>query len=978
MSRQGRGRGPSLLLVLLLFTFTAAAAAQRATTLTGQVKDPLGGVVLNATVTLRDAAGAERTATTGDEGAYTFRGVAPGKYTLRVNAPGFAPYEEADVEVGGAAAQTHDVKLSVTLEREEVVVDAEPSSSLAPEGNAGAIVMKGKDLDALPDDPDDLDAVLQALAGPAAGPNGGQMIVDGFTGGRTPPKGSIREVRINMNPFSAEFDQLGFGRIEILTKAGTDKFRGQMFFNFNDEALNARNPFAERRAPFQSRLYGGSVSGPLFGKDSSYFIDFQRRDIDGNAVINATVLDDAFNVTPFSQTIVTPSRFTTLSPRFDSQLNKNHTFVGRYAFARSTFEGAGVGNFNLASRAFDTSFNTHTLQLTETAVLSPTVVNELRFQFIRTTREQVGDGSTPTVLVLDSFTGGGSPFGLSNNTDDRWEVNDTFTKSLGTHTLRGGARLRGVRIKEFTDANFNGTYVFEGGPAPQLDASNNVVIDPQTGQPVSVRITSIERYRRTQLLRSLGLSAADVRARGGGATQFSVAGGDPEADVSQTDLGAFILDDWRARHDLTLSLGLRYEAQSNISNKLNFAPRLGFAWSPGARAGGPPPRTVVRGGFGIFYERFGEWLTLQARRFNGQAQQLNITTDPAVLDLFPSLPPASALAGSGFPTVTRRVAEDLREPYSMQFALSVERQMPHNTTVTLNYIRTRSLHLLRTRNVNAPLPANLLPAGAPDGTRPLPGAGDIYLYESSGRQDLEQLILGFSNRLSPRLTFFGSYVIGRLKNDTDGVNTFPVNSYDLSGEYGRGGGDIRHRFFLGGNINAPYGISLSPLVIATSSRPFNVTTGIDQNGDTIYAERPAFAADPSAPGVIHTPLGAFDPNPAPGASLVPRNYGDGAPVFWIALRAARTFGFGNAPARPAAAGGGSQGGPPPEKPYRLTISIQAQNIFNHTNPGPVIGNLSSPLFGQSNTIGGGSFSDGGGSNASGGNRRVELQLRFNF
>ncbi len=143
----------------------------------------------------------------------------------------------------------------------------------------------------LPDDPDALASAVQAMAGPSAGPNGGQIFIDGFTGGRMPPKESIREVRINQNPFNAENNNIGFGNIEIFTKPGADKLRGSTFFNFGDESLNSRNPFAPSRAPFQVRYYGGSISGPITKGKSSFFLDFQRRVVDDNAIINAQILN---------------------------------------------------------------------------------------------------------------------------------------------------------------------------------------------------------------------------------------------------------------------------------------------------------------------------------------------------------------------------------------------------------------------------------------------------------------------------------------------------------------------------------------------------------------------------------------------------------------------------------------------------------------------------------------------------------------
>jgi hypothetical protein len=244
-------RGAVIALSLVLVAAAAFSQTGGGGTLRGRIVDQFGGAIIGATVTVVDAAGAEKTATTNDEGLYTINGLAPGAYTVRAQAEGFALFEKAAVEVKSGQREAFDITLEVTIEQAEVTIASEPPVSTDPENNAGAIVLRGADLEALPEDPDELTDALQALAGPSAGPNGGQVFIDGFTGGRMPPRESIREIRINSNPFSAEYDRLGFGRIEILTKPGTDKFRGQASFSFNDESLNSRNPFAPNRAPFQ-------------------------------------------------------------------------------------------------------------------------------------------------------------------------------------------------------------------------------------------------------------------------------------------------------------------------------------------------------------------------------------------------------------------------------------------------------------------------------------------------------------------------------------------------------------------------------------------------------------------------------------------------------------------------------------------------------------------------------------------------------
>ncbi|HZH89340.1 MAG TPA: carboxypeptidase regulatory-like domain-containing protein [Pyrinomonadaceae bacterium] len=1053
--------------LLLAFALTGVlAAAQGTGGLRGTITDEFGGIIVGATVTLVDAAGAEKTATTNDEGVYTFTNLAPGAYTVRATTAGFGLYENARVSVVAGRRESLDIKLSVTLENEDVTVAAETPVSTEAENNQSALVIKGTDIDALPDDPDDLAAALQALAGPSAGPNGGQIFIDGFTGGRIPPKESIREIRINQNPFSAEFDRLGFGRVEILTRPGTDKLRGQGNFSFGDESLNSRDPFAERRAPFQLRNYGFNLSGPIRKGKSSFFVDFDRRESDDNAIINAQLITpDTFDLVNVNRTLVVPRRRTTFSPRLDHQLNAKNTLVARYTFSRVQTDNLGVSEFSLdidpffgVDRTFSRKNTDHTFQLTETAILSPSVINETRFQFQRGRSESDGDISAPVITVRDAFIGGGSQNGITNNTETRYELSNYTSFTLGLHSLKAGARVRGVRITDLSERGFNGAFTFAGGAAPQLKENNEIVFErsPTTGEmvPLLQNITSIERFRRAQIFReqceqfpARCLTPAELLARGASPTQFSISGGNPEASVSQLDFGAFIQDDWRVRKDLTLSGGLRYERQTNISSSFNFAPRLSFAYSPGG--GARQPKTVIRGGFGIFYTRFGEDFTLQANRFNGSNQQQFIIIAPAandnsaravqarnILNNYPNVPTIEQLTGFAVPQTTRVVATDLQSPYTIQSTASVERLLPGRVTVTASFVNTRTLHLLRTRNINAPV----------GGVRPLGDTrGNVFQYESSGILNQNQLIVNANTRFNPNFSIFANYTLGKASSDTDGAGTFPADNYDLSAEYGRSALDIRHRFFLGGSISAPWGIRLNPLIFASTGAPFNITTGLDNNRDTQFNDRPAFAtASTLAANLKQTPFGNFDLNPAPGAEIIPRNYGRSAAQFTVNMRINKSFGFGVVPGAAArrtvaaaggqtpvageetAAGGGGgrrggrgggggaggaraggsgrgggggggggafgQGGifgaggrgggggvgGGEQKRYNLTLGVNIFNIFNRTNLGPFVGNLSSDRFGQATQSGGGFGFGGGGGGGGAGNRRVEAQVRFSF
>ena len=938
---------------------------QRTGTLRGQITDQLGGVMVGTTVTVTGANSVEKTAQTNSEGIYVFTDLLPGKYTVRVLATGFAPYERQAVDISPGKRELLNIKLSVVLEKQEVTVDARKAISSEPENNLTAIVLRGKAIQALPSNPRSFIAALRALAVPSAGPTLGQIYVDGFTGGRIPPKESIREIRINENPYAAEFDKLGFGRIEIFTKPGADKFQGGTFFNFNDESLNSRNPFAPNRAPYQSRLFGGNVTGPLFGKRASFFADFERNAEDNNAVINATILDPALRITQLRQVVLVPEHRLTFSPRLDYQLNPNNTLVARYSYVRTKTRDTGVGYFSLLSSAYHTSDTQHTVQLTETAVLNQNAINETRFQFTREHRRREGDASSPAISVNEAVIGGGARIGSAFNNEDRWELHNYTSWTQGRHTLKAGGQLRGAHIADSSNEGFNGEFNFGGGLAPQLDANDQVVLNAD-GEPVFVPITSIERYRRTILFQRQGLPPEEIRELGGGATFFSLNAGNPLARVRQHEFGAFIQDDWRLRTNFTLSAGLRYEGQNNISDWSDFAPRLSFAWAPG---GDPSqPRTVIRGGIGIFYDRFSERLTLQARRANGINQQQFIVSNPAILDLFPNVPSVKMLNDFAVRQTIERVASDLRTPYTTQSSISIERQLPHNFTLAATFSNTRTLHLLRSRNINAPLLDTLTPEEPEKILRPFGNTGEIFQYESSGIFKQNQLTLNFVYS-GQKLTFYTTYVLNKAMSDTDGAENFPAYSYDLRGEYGRSSLDARHSFYFGSWFSGPWGIDFNTLLFMRSESPFNITTGRDTNRDTLFAERPAFATNLTRPSVVRTRFGTFDLDPLPGQKIIPRNYGVGPKFFSINLDMNKTFTFGG-----EAKGGAKRSSSIFKRPYSLTLGVQVENLFNHTNPGPPTGNLSSHLFGQSYSTAG-AFGFG---NNPAGNRRVQMQVSFSF
>ena len=984
----------SLAFLIAFFSFPGNSGAQNNTgALNGIVTDPSGGVVAKAAVRLTDAGGASLDTTTNRDGFYEFKGLVPGIYTLKAVAKGFAIFTQENVEI--LAGRTQQLNIGLVIQIEEQKVEVSDSSSkvdIAPSNNADMVVMRGKDLEALSDDPDELQSELQALAGPSAGPNGGQIYIDGFTAGTLPPKASIREIRINQNPFSAEYDKLGHGRIEVFTKPGTDEFHGQVFLSGTTSAFNARNPFENLppgTAPpdYHSTQYSANIGGPL-SKKASFFFNVEGRNVTDLRVVDTPFVDpNTFQIVQFSDVVPNPGTRYNISPRLDYQLTPSNTLTARYQYFHNTDKNEGVGQFDLAEQGFNPVSAEHTLQLSDTQIVNARTINETRFQFVRSTNTQAPLSTTPTIQVQGAFTTGGNVQGTSSDTLDRYELQNYTSMALGKHFVKFGARLRENRDENFQTANFNGEFSFGSRQTPP----------PSAACPgPSVQLTGIGAYQQLVMGLANGQSEQTLINCGFGATEYSVSAspvGNPSVRVNWFDTGLYAQDDWRVRPNLTLSYGLRFETQNNFADHTDFAPRIGMAWGV---AGTPknPPRTVVRAGFGMFYDRFGYDLVAQQDRLNGSIQQKFIVNNPNFY--LADTPPVSQLQQSGTPTTIYVANSHLRAPYTLQTGVSVERQLTKSANVTVTYLNARGVHAFFTNNINAPNPAN-------NGQRPLPNQGNIFQFQSDGIFRQNQLIVNGNVRMGTKVSAFGYYSLNYANSDTGGSGYFPSNPYDPNSDYGRASFDVRHRIFVGGFVSLPYAFRLSPFLIASSGSPFNVTTAQDPFVDNLFNQRAAFATCPStSPTVKQTAYGCFDLNPQLGERIVPINFLTGPGRFTLNLRLSKSFGFGKkaeaanvgpgggpggtfgrgpgGPGERGGRGGGGFGGRGPGGPdngasnhrYSLTFSVSSRNIFNHVNLATPVGNLSSPLFGLSNGLAGQPFSQ------STSNRRIDLQASFNF
>ncbi|HXN74309.1 MAG TPA: carboxypeptidase regulatory-like domain-containing protein [Candidatus Acidoferrales bacterium] len=967
----------------LMGTHALAQAPAPAAALHGQVLDPSGAAVAGATVLLNAADGQSTSATTNQQGAFDLKGVAPGKYTLEIIARGFALYKNEDVEIAAGQVKSLNISLSIEEQEQQVVVSGEtPMVDVNPANNAGAITISGKELDALPDDPDELQTDLEALAGPSAGPNGGQFYIDGFTGGQLPPKASIREIRINQNPFSSEFDKVGYGRIEIFTKPGTDKWHGQVSINASDSALNSKNPFFNSSSAGNSEFpgyyttqYSANIGGSL-GKKASLFVTTDIRDINDVEVVNAQTVDPStFAIIPFSAAISNPKKRYNVSPRLDYQLTKTNTLSVRYQYFRNNETNDGITAFSLPSQAYNSLSTEQTLQVSDTQAFGTNIINETRFQYLRDESSQRAQSTAPTVSVGGAFTGGGNNQGNIIDGTNHYEFQNYTSIQLRKNLLKFGGRLRGLTDANSATSGFNGAFFFP----------------------------SIQAYQAT-------LEGTEEAA-----VQYSITGNaNPNLNLTrftenQVDIGLFVQDDWRLKPNITLSLGVRFEAQNEIHDHDDWAPRLGIAWGIGR--GKTPPKTVLRAGFGIFYDRFNETYALQAERLGGGADALTqfVVTNPGFFNSTTPVPIAGLPPTLTLPTIYR-LEHNLRAPSTTQTAVTLERQLTKIANMSVSYLNSRGADQLFSNNVNTPFLGEYDPA-APLLNRPLGPIGNVYEYESEGIFRQNQLFVQGTVRAGAKLLITTYYTLNYAKSDTAGANSFPSNPFNVLQDYGRAAFDIRNRFFLLGSVALPYGFRFSPFLIASSGIPFNVMLNQDLIGSSQFNQRPTFATSSTNPNAVVTVPGfpAFNTLPAPGEEI-PVNFLTSAGRFVLNARLSKTFGFGKVADRTSGAsggggrggggGGGGGGGRGPGGPfggggggfgglettpkrYSVTFSINARNVFNNVNAAVPTAILNPPtdttpasassFFARPNALAGQPYNTG-----SAASRQIYLQASFSF
>ncbi|MBK9315307.1 MAG: carboxypeptidase regulatory-like domain-containing protein [Acidobacteria bacterium] len=979
----------ALLFSLAITIMLGAPGYGQTSTLRGTVVDEFGAVIPNAEIQLIDSEGKIRTAKSSFDGEFSIPNVRVGKYKLTSAYVGFDPFELLEVVVPAE-------KITVVMKVAGMTVVEDVSANTAtvstePDQNMSAIVLTEEFIKNLPDNEDDLRDFLNALAGPTAGggSDGANILVDGFTGGRLPPREAIMQIRINQNPFSAEYSNPGFGRVEIVTRPGNDSWRGSGGWGYRNSSLDARNAFALTQPDASQNRFNFNFGGPVIKKRMSMNIFADRTNTDGSGTTFARTLSGDFVQNIPSQTI---SNF--VGVRTDFLLNDKNTLNISYNYRWSDSLntefavrfGGGFGGFGggrgfgggggggggggtsilLPERGSDRNNSDHNLRLSETWIINSKMIHEARFQFEREFSEQAAIFDGAAINVLDAFSGGGSTCCPNTSKEDSFEYQDylTYTSRGGKHTVKGGIQLTYDRINDVSGSNFNGSFTF----------------------------STLEQY---------GRALDDPTALNARATQFTLNGGDPNIEYGFFRGSWFVGDDWRVGPAFTFSYGLRHEFQSYVPDKANFAPRIGIAWSPFKSR-----KTTIRGGAGIFFDRLNDSTYAQSIRFDGQ-RQLSYIVRNAIFS--PITAEALVLNQDALEQTTnstlRPIDRKLKMPYDINASLILEQQLPFNIVGTVTYLFSRGMNQFRTRNINAPIidpndPTQLIYLN--------PNAGFIFQTESSAISESNRLTFGFNRRMG-KVTAFGNYSLSWIKSNGEGT---PANNYDLLSEWGRSSGDRRHNFFTGTFITLPWSLRLNTMINASSGSPFNITTGRDDNRDGTVNDRPLDASGRPiqrnsnlSPSLYSLPQ--FDRMICPAGqrctdglglvtlrSFLETNYPNGVVAqgpgaFSVNMNLSKTFGFGKRDTPNAQAGGpgggpgggfgggggrGGRGGGPggmggfgggsEGARFNLTIQLGVTNLFNRVNYGQFSGTLGSASFGLSSSAGP--------------PRQLDLNVRFNF
>jgi hypothetical protein len=887
----------------------------------GSVTDPTGAVIPGADV----QAGSANRVTTDSSGHYLIPCLSTTSIVVTATAAGFAQAIVHTHAQPGSTAHL-DLRLAIAAARTDVEVQGDTATAGAGRG-IRTINLNAHQIQQLPDDPDDFLRELQMLASVSGGdPTSAMIRVDGFQNASAlPPKSSIASIRVSPDLFSSEYQFPPFsgGQIEIVTKPGADDFHGALFFTDSDGSFNATDPFSVTATPAGKRRYGFELSGPILSRKSGFSLALEKRDIDEFNVVNATILNAENLPAPLQQTISAPQRLWVGSLRGDRQVTANDIAALSFSANTNSIANQGTGGLSLAESGYRSTVSEYDLRFANTQTLSPNALHSTKIGYSWKRTMQTPLSTAPALQVAGYFTGGGSTGGNLNDRECDLEIDDDLLFTRGKHEIKIGAQSLGIFVHDDDPNTFNGAYVFGGGSAPVLDANN----DP-TGQTET--ITPIEQYRR-----------ATLHLSGGTPTTYQLTTGTPLVPLTQWRLGLYAQDNLKLAPRVSLSYGLRYAFQTTPGSFSNFGPRLGIGWTADKKQ-----RWVFHLRAGIFNNAPTNPLyAVEVYRLNGVRQHQVTVYSPDYSD--PLTPAAKSIPVT---TVNQFPRTSLSQTSTFASYFTLDHEFPHQWHADADVYWGQDYNRVRIRNINAPMVAGSV-GNAPDPTlallapRPIAPSENIFQYENAGHLGGQAISYSVSQHSYKRFGFSAWYSHKHFKSDGGNEpGPYPQSSYSSQGESSRADWLRSDSAGVVGNFVLPYKFQLAGQFDVSSGRPYNVTTGTDNNGDGDFNDRPAYASAPG-PGVYQTRFGLLSTNTVNGN--VPRNLGTMPATTHLDMNFSRSFSLDGKDQR-----------------RTLTFNARSANLLNHTNVTAVNTILSSSTLGQPLTAEPA--------------RRIELGVRFNF
>ena len=807
-----------LALAFLLLTPCAALAANSTTpppastpALHGTVADPTGAIVPGAEVDLVDPTGAV-TGTYRSQGDGTFQVVAPhtGSYTLVVSEPGFETVRTpvvigAAVSGAPAAAPALPAQLHIVLPiarfATNVQVNGDTNTDLtAGDSNRDSSVMSSQDLKALPIFDNDYATAMSSFLDQNVSSTGGTgLMVDGVEANRaTVSASAVQEIRINQDPYSAQYYYPGRGQMEIITKSAADHYHGQFNFLFRDSALNAQNALAPSKPFEQRRIYEGHVTGPIphFNK-SSFLISANRAEEDLDQVVDATVVATPADPSGILQANVpAPTRDTEFSIRGAHQFSDKHSGYAQYSYQDWTGQNQGVGGQTLASAAYNSEWREDDYVAHLNSTLSPVLLNQASFVVERDWGRNRNINEGPRFSVPGNFLGGSAQAdSLSSEYNAR--LYDMVTWIHGKHLVKMGVGTPHLDRRAYDDNNNAlGTYTF--GPTLAADG-------------VTVLQSALQNY-------TANLPSA-----------YSQNTGDVHFVYAQFEVGAFIQDQWKVSSRFTITPGVRYDWQNFLAaRRLGFSPRVSFAWVLDEAS-----KTVVRGGGGVYYDRFGSGPLLDLARYQtARRRSIVVSLNPADLPSTGCVPISDCLTLSAQPPNIVQLAPNAKIPYQIQYGLSVERQLGEKATGTISAYTARGIDSFRSVDINAPTPQSGYTI------RPNPEYGRIRQMQPAAFWEGSGFDISYRGRLNKYFTGFGRYTWSHYESNTGGIGWYPQNQYAPNDEWANANFDRRNRLGVYAMVHPEGILNLSAGIFANTGTPWTILTGADNYGDALFNSRP--------------------------------------------------------------------------------------------------------------------------------------------